>query len=370
MSKIRLLQFPFSQWSGVTAYATQNWKYLNRERFECDFVVVRNTFDPDWEFRLLQSGAGIKTFFYSADREPERYADKLYKMLYGQYDVVHLHTSSWKRLLIEQISVACGIPKIIVHSHNTGIDLEDAADRRAAEERHYNIRMQFGPELATDFCACSRAAADWLFGEQIPCNQIKILHNAIEAERFIYNCAIREKYRQEFGLDRAFVVGHVGRFSHQKNHQFLLDVFQQVCKRVSNPRLLLIGTGPLEQEIQKKARQLKIHDKVIFAGQRGDVPNMLQAMDVFCLPSKFEGLPLVLVEAQASGLQCIASDLIDHEICITENISMLNLNAERWAEMIVGLSQGYVRKNMYDTITDAGYNIKIQIQKVEQLYSQ
>ena len=317
---------------------------------------------------MLQSGAGIKTLFCSADREPERYADELYKMLCGKYDVVHLHTSSWKRLLIEQIAVACQIPKIIVHSHNAGIDIEDEVARKKAEKIHYKVREQFSSALATDFCACSKAAADWLFGEQVPSSRIKILNNAINIEKFIYNADIREKYRHELGVDNSFVIGHIGRFSYQKNHAFLIDAFQKVCSKTPNVRLLLVGTGPLMDSVRKQAQQMKIADKIIFAGQRNDVANLLQAMDLFCLPSKFEGFPIVLIEAQAAGLKCLASTAIAEEVCVSSNIMQIPLCVDHWEDAIIYIAKGYVRKNMYDEMTAKDYNIKFQIKELERLY--
>lgn len=368
MSKIRVLQFPFSQNNGVTAYATKNWEHIDRNRFQFDFVVVRKSFDKAWEEQLIRSGAGIKTLFYSAQTEPVRYEETLRSILREGYDVVHLHTSSWKRLLVEQLAVEYGIPKIIVHSHNTGLDSGKGRDP-VAYNRHLKLRRQFTPNLATDFCACSNEAADWLFGEQIPRDRIQILKNAIEVERYVFNKNVRNQYRGEMNLNDCFVIGCVGRFTYQKNHEFLIETFQKTAQRIRNARLLLVGEGPLENNIKEQVQKLGLEHQVIFTGQRNDVPQLLQAMDVFCLPSRYEGLGIVLVEAQASGLMCLTSECIVDEVYITDNLIRLPFVPSLWSEAIVGISKGYRRKNMYKEITDAGYNLEIQIKKVEALYS-
>ena len=367
MRKIRILQFPFSTNNGVTAYATNNWRYLDKSKFECDFAVVRKSFDPAWEAMIVKSGGGIKKLLYEPDRDEEDYAKKLHDLIADHYDVVHLHTSFWKRLTVEQLAVECNIPKIIVHSHNTGID-GHSFNSQVAYDRHCELRQQFNMNLATDFCACSNAGADWLFGERIPKERIQILKNAIEVEQYIYNRDIRDKYRREMNLDSCFVIGCIGRFSYQKNHEFLIEVFQKVARKVPNARLLLLGKGPLEAHIKEQVRRLDLEKQVIFAGQRSDASQLLQAMDVFCLPSRFEGFPLVLVEAQTSGLMCLTSDQIDDEVCITKNLIQLPLNMKLWSDVVVNVAGGYKRENMRKAVTEAGYDIKRQIKFVEKLY--
>jgi glycosyltransferase involved in cell wall biosynthesis len=138
---------------------------------------------------------------------------------------------------------------------------------------------------------------------------------------------------------------------------------------LDNAKLLLVGDGQLKDRLIDVAKSLKIDDKVIFTGNRNDVNDILQASDVFCLPSRFEGLGIVLIEAQSAGLKCLASDVIPKEVCVTDNITMLPNKVENWVEQIIEISKGYERRNMYEEITNAGYNIKEQIKKVEKLYS-
>lgn len=343
-----------------------NWENIDQNKFEFCFATVRKHLD--FEDEILSSGATVKYISCTAENNKEQFIEELTRIFKSGYDVVHLHTSFWKGFLVEEIARDCNVPKIIVHSHSTHIDIADNIKRAETEKIHNIRKKEFNISLATDFCACSNAAADWLFGEQIPRDKIKILKNAIDVDKFIFNKDIRERYRRELGLEGCFVIGHVGRFAYQKNHEFLVDVFYEVSKLNDRARLLLIGGGSIETDIRKKASALGLDNKIIFVGVRSDVNYLLQAMDVFCLPSRFEGLGIVLVEAQAAGLKCIASDTIPDEVCITDNIQMLPLMKQIWTETIFEISNGYERKNIFDEITAAGYNIKEQIKEVEKLY--
>jgi len=366
VKKIRVFQFPFGGNGGVKHYAMNNWNHLDKNKFSCDFGTVQKTLG--FEEEASQSGAGAKYIPCTAEQDPDRFRDEIWKLLYGNYDVVHLHTSYWKSFLVEEAAMACKIPKVIIHSHSAGVDVVDSEQRLKEEKIHMLRRKEFRPSLATDLCACSRMAADWLFGEQIPRSDVKILKNAIEAEKFVFQKAVRDKYRNEMGLSDNFVIGHVGRFVYPKNHKFLMDVFHAASKKIPNARLLLVGEGPLERDVKNQADAYGLADKVIFTGLRNDVHNLMQAMDVFCLPSRFEGFPIVLIEAQASGLPCLASNVITNEVCISEQIKMLPFVIERWTDELIELSKGYKRQNMYEFITSAGYNIQYQIKEIEDLY--
>lgn len=369
MRKVRILQFTIRNfYGGITHYAMNNWKYIDKNKFEFDFATVGSKLD--YEDILLSSGAGVKYISCYAEDNLERFTDEVRTILMdGRYDVIHLHTSIWKSFFAEKIALECKVPKIIVHAHSTRIDRVDDEERKKAGMLHELRKKEFNETLATDFWACSWLAADWLFGEQIPRDKIKIMKNAIDVEQFAFNKKVRESYRRKLGLEDAFVIGHVGRFAYQKNHEFLLNVFAKVRKQVSNARLLLVGDGELKEDVRNKAIELGIIDSVVFTGGRQDVNNILQAMDVFCLPSRFEGFPIVLVEAQTTGIKCLVSESITTEIELTDNIKYLHLDIEAWARCIIEISKGYQRRDMSDIITEAGYNIKYQIKELEELYS-
>lgn len=369
MKKMKILQFPISMNSGVTQYAMNNWKFISKDDFQFDFALVRENAALEAEIR--RTGAGVKHIFASADRNREMYIQEVGAVLSEEYDAVHLHTSFWKRLLIEELAVQYQVPKIIVHSHNTFVDVQDAEARIKAEELHFALRKKFDMSLATDFCACSKDAADWLFGDNIPRSRIRILRNAIDVERYLFHAQIRADMRSRLGLDGKFVIGHVGRFSYQKNHEFLVDVFHDVCKEMPHAVLMLIGEGPLEAPIHEKAARLGLSEKILFMGQREDVPDLLQAMDMFCLPSRFEGLGIVLIEAQAAGLPCLISDIMTDEGAITDLVTRLPLEVDPWREYILRSAlESSERPNMLEPVTAAGYNIRHQIKELEQMYSE
>ena len=367
MKKMKILQFPISMNSGVTQYAMNNWKFISKYDFQFDFALVRENAALEAEIR--RTGAGVEHIFASAGRNREMYIQEVGAVLSEGYDAVHLHTSFWKRLLIEELAVQYQVPKIIVHAHSAFVDEADPQTRQNMLQVHLECRAKFNLSLATDFWACSKAAADWLFGEQIPRENIKLLKNAIDAEQYRFDCQIREQTRKLLGLDEKFVIGHIGRFAFAKNHEFLIEMFREVSRAEPKALLLLVGTGPLEPDIQKKVEQEGLSGRVVFAGQRKDVPALLQAMDVFCLPSRFEGLGLVLVEAQAAGLPCLVSQAVPEEGVLTGLVTRLPLERDLWVEGIRNLCyENPIRPDTLRAITDAGYNIKMQIKEIERLY--
>lgn len=368
MEKIRIFQFPIRNSNGgITHYAMNNWRHMDKERFSCDFGTVSRHLDFEDDIRA--SGAGLHYISCYAEENRERFAEEMRNVLRsGGYDVVHLHTSFWKSFLVEEIARDCGIPKVIVHSHSTMVDIEDPAARQAAERVHWEKRAQFHTDLATDFWACSQMAADWLFGEQIPRDRIVIMKNAIEVEPFLFDSLIRQRYRKQLGLEDCFVIGHVGRFCYQKNQEFLVRAFAEVHRRRENARLLLAGTGPTEARVRELAEALGVAGSVLFLGQRNDIPQLMQAMDVFCLPSRFEGLSLVLIEAQSAGLRCLAGDTTSREAEVTKNIQFLPLEDTLWAEALLQMPEGGPREDLCAELTAAGYNLTQQVREVQRQY--
>jgi len=367
MKKLKILQFPIANTGGgVTQYVLKNWDFIDKSRFQFDFVTLSNSID--FENRIIEQGCKVHHISYSAEKNQEQFILEFNRILDEEYDVIHIHTMSWKSFLVEQIAKKREIPMVIVHSHNTMVTSSDE-DRELAIELHEKQKKLFNSDLATHFCACSNLAADWLFGEQIPRDKIKIMKNAVDVNCFSYNLEVRNAYRSKLGLDDCFVVGNIGRFVYQKNHEMLIDVFKQVYDKVPNARLMLIGTGELEIEIRKKVQQYQLDDKVFFMGKRNDVNCLMMSMDVFVLPSRFEGLPIVLVEAQTSGLKCLTSTQITNEVAITNLIEFIPLQDVReWVQKIIDYSKGYSRINTDRLITEEGYNIKFQIKELEKLY--
>ena len=203
----------------------------------------------------------------------------------------HIDSMSYLPLLAAK---RANVPVRIAHSHNTSID----RDLKYPLKQLFRTRIT---KVANEYCACGEEAGKFLFGNR----DFKVIPNAIETERFIYKEEVRKRVRKELRFTDEFVVGHVGRLSYQKNHEFLLEIFAQLYTIYLGARLLLVGIGEKEQELRNKVQKLGLEDVVIFLGNRNDVNELYQAMDVFVMPSFFEGIPVTGIEAQFSGLTCV-----------------------------------------------------------------
>ena len=369
MKKIRILQFPIANsYGGITHYSLENWKWMDKERFQVDFATMSKRLD--FADEIISAGSEIYYISCYAEENREQFIKEVNQILDQGYDIVHLHTKQWKSFLMEEICVERGVPRIIVHSHSTRCDANDEEKRKNETEDHYKVRSEFSEHYATDFWACSRKAAEWLFGEQIPKDKIRIMNNAIETEKFLFNERKRSELRKEFHLDGKFVIGTVGRMVYQKNHEFLLDVFSGICAEKPEAVLVIAGDGELRNEIENQIDRLGIKDRVLMLGKRTDTNELYQMMDLFVLPSRFEGLPITLIEAQASGLKCICSATITDEADITGRVEYCALNKKLWIEELLKNMQAYERKNMHDVIRKSGYDIQTQIKTIEKAYLQ
>ena len=210
--------------------------------------------------------------------------------------------------------------------------------------------------ISTVKLAPSDLAAEFMFGKR---TDVKLLNNGVDLNVFCFQPVERQKIREEFSICNKFVVGHVGRFYHQKNHKYLIEVFKKISEKRDDAVLMLVGIGPLESEIRTLVSEMGLKEKVIFAGQRFDIPALLSAMDVFVFPSFHEGMPNTVIEAQATGLPCVIADTITREADITGLVQYLPLseNADYWSEKALSavLTE---RKNTYSDFTEHGYNIK------------
>ena len=204
----------------------------------------------------------------------------------------------------------------------------------------------------------------------------KIIHNAIDVEKFAYNEKVRKEVRNELKEkcklkinDATLVVGHIGRFDEQKNHKFLIDIFNEIHKRKENSVLVLVGQGPLQKYIEEKVNKLGLQDSVLFLGKRDDVNELYQAMDVFILPSLYEGLPVVGVEAQASGLLCELANTMTEETKVLSSTNFINLNlsAGKWTDKIIEDYNKFERKNVSKEFENNGFNIKKEAKKLQKI---
>lgn len=365
--KIKILQFAIAASNGgKTRYALRNWKYIDKSKFQFDFVTFSKHLG--YEQELIDEGCHIYHMSCCPEENREQFIEEFDAVLNNEYDAIHIYTGYWRDTIVEERAKRNGIKKIIVHATNSQVNVTDEQKRIKDTKIHNMVKKKIDLSLATDFCTCSDLATEWLFGEHVPREIIKRFNIAIDIDEYVYNLKIRDQYRRKLGIADYIVLGHVGRFAHQKNHELLIHVLAKVSKVIDNIKLVLMGSGALKEEIKSLVDSLGLEKKVIFADTSENTAYLLQAMDIFCFPSRFEGLPAVLVEAQASGLKCLVSDCITDEVCITENVKRIPLNIDIWVNNIIDLAQGYDRKDMSSEMTNAGYNIKYQINELEKLY--
>jgi glycosyltransferase involved in cell wall biosynthesis len=283
-----------------------------------------------------------------------------------QYDCVHIHSDvAYLLYYFSKAAKDAGVKKIIIHSHAAGID-GNHRRLKMAFHKAYRNRLK---STANVFLSCSDLASEWMF-PNIGKENVTIIKNGIDLNRFKYNSEKRVAERERLGLIDNFVVGNVGRFAYQKNHKFIIDTFDLVHKKINNSKLLLIGEGELGSQYRKYCEELGLTDDVIFYGTSSNVENLLQAMDVFVLPSFFEGLPIVGIEAQAASLPTIMSDQITRMAVVTDDTIQLPITSgteKIWAEKIIELTQNNRSSSQRELIANH-FDIADTVNDIKQIY--
>lgn len=313
---------------GIEAIVIDYYCHLDHQKIQFDFYYAEGSSFPQKK-ELERLGAGL--YPIPGYSKPVRFHRALYHAFRSrQYSIVHVHLSTMSVFALFA-SWRAGIPVRICHNHSTAHWSEGAVTLLKYMLRPWNT------VFANRFFACGAVAGEWMYGRRrMQRGNVTVIRNAIDTQHFAYDDQARMRLRDELGIRQdAFVVGHVGRFRHQKNHRFLLQLFAETLKEKENAVLLLIGDGEKMQEIQRLAEEMKISDRIIFAGVRSDVSKLYSAMDVFCLPSYYEGMPLVAWEAQSNGLPCLFADTITKEAAVKDNVKFLSLDqAKNWAAEI------------------------------------
>lgn len=349
---------------GAESRVMDSYRHIDRERIQFDFCVhsqEEGYFDR--EIRELGGQVYRVPRFRGTNLAEYRKAWKAFFRQHPGYRAVHGHMTSTASIYLP-IAKASGVPLVIAHARSAGVDpgLKGALTRF--------LRRDLGKKA--DIClTCSRLAGEAVFGKRmVEEGKVTTIPNAIDAEAFAFDRKKREEKRRELGIaSDEFVIGHVGRFGHMKNHAFLLDVFAGIVKECPRSRLLLVGEGGLMEDVRGKARELGLEEKVIFAGNQPQVAAYDMAMDFFVFPSLFEGLPGSVVEAQATGLRCLVSENVTPEVLITPLAEAMSLEAgaAAWARKVLQKRQ-YERKQMADAVKAAGFDVSDQVKQLEQLY--
>lgn len=359
MEPIRILHIVPNMNSGGLENLIMNiYRNIDRSKVQFDFLVhyqQRGFFDDEIE----KLGGKIYRFSFREDHRLFKYRKELNQFFstHQEYKVVHAHMASLGFIYLK-IAKQHGVPVRIAHSHGTSY-------LKTLKGYLKFLTFKLIKYQANVYFACSTEAGRYLFGQK---RKFTIIPNAIDMQRFDYNEKVRKEVRSELMLDNnQFVIGNIGRFNLQKNHTFLLAIFSEIVKKKSDSILLLVGKGELEDEIKEKVKLLGLEEKVKFLGLRKDVERLYQAMDVFLMPSLFEGLPLTGIEAQASKLTCYFSDTITKEVVISDHVQFLSLmvKAGEWAESIISHSNDK-RENV--KITNNEFDSKRLARKMQTLY--
>lgn len=328
------------------------YRNINREKVQFDFLTCREgAFDKEIE----AMGGKVYRIPYLTEAGHFGYLQALdtFFAKHNTYRIVHSHMDKMSGFVIRAAKKA-GIQMRIAHSHNT------------QSEGHLFIKMykwyagKFIRPNATHLYACSQAAAEWMFMSEA--KQTFILNNGVEIDKFQYSNGKGSLLRNTFDIEEeSFVLGHVGRFHEQKNHKFIIDLFHRLNKKMANIHLVLVGDGPSKKEMERRVRELKLDKKVNFLGVRDDIPDLLQMFDLFIFPSFFEGLPVTLVEAQASGLPCIISDSITDEVDM--NLGLIHRlsisDKDLWIQKIMDLKKGLPSREVEkENLITKGFDIK------------
>lgn len=316
---------------GMENYIMNMYRMIDRRKIQFDFLVhheQRGIFEDEIE----ALGGSIYRCTVLDDKNIIKYIRDLDNLFenHKEYRIVHGHLSSLAFIYLG-IAKKHHIPYRIAHSHGAG--------NLKSLKGYAKFFMFKGAKIfANKYYACSSEAGKYLFGN----TKFELLPNGINPERFVFKEANRTEIRRKYEVENKFVIGHVGRFNLQKNHTYLLKIFKLLHDRYPESRLLLLGTGELENAVKKETERLKLSDSVIFAGIKKDCEKYYHAMDAFVLPSLFEGLPVTGIEAQYAGLPCIFSDEISKEVKITDNIRFIGIkerDKDKWVSALIELSQ-------------------------------
>lgn len=332
--------------AGIETMLMNFYRNLDRNKIQFDFLCNKSK-PGDYDEEIKSLGGRI---YVSPGLNPfkwfqyQKYMKELFKS-HPEYKIIHCQNEAMGFPAL-YAAKKNGISVRIAHSHNTVTRFDFKWPIKILYK--YLLRT-----VATDYVACSHAAGKYLFGKDV-----KVINNAIDSKKFIYSENIRKRIRKQYNIEDKFVIGHVGRFEPQKNHKFIIKLFNEYQKQDSTAILLLIGTGTLENRIKKLVYNLNIQDKVIFTESIPNVNEMYQAMDMFILPSFHEGLPVVGVEAQFADLPCIFSTKITEETKFTKNVYYINLKdgINKWCDLICKIKKSNKKRK---SIKNSAFDINI-----------
>lgn len=349
---------------GVEAVVMNYYRHIDRTKIQFDFLCDEDSTNIPYEEIEQLGGRVILIPPYQKVFKYQKELIRIFKE--NNYKIVHSHINTLSVFPLRAAKKA-GVKVRIAHSHST------TNKKEWKKNLLKQVLRPFSKVYATDYMCCSELAGRWLFGDKAyDSKKVYLLNNAIDLDKFKYNESLRKEKRKELGIsDDILVIGHIGRFVAQKNHAQLIDIFNEYHKNNNNSVLILIGQGPLMDTIKNKVNSLELDDCVMFLGQKDNVNEYYNAMDLFLFPSLYEGLGMVAIEAQVNGLEVLASNQVPFVANILNNMRFISLESDLtiWSNAInncVKLSSN--REKNLDDMNERGYNIKKEAKKLEEYY--
>lgn len=346
--------------AGTETFMMNVIRRINRNKFHIDFLIFSK---KESRYSKEAQSLGATIYHIPSRREGIKYykaLNEFFKRQSHHYHAIHFCGGDVSCIAHIYFAYRYHIPIRIIHSHSSNCD-------RFHNKLLHGINRLFLPILGTHNFACSAKAAHFFFGN----HKYTIIKNSIDIEKYAYNEERRILFRQKNGIAKeTTVIGHIGRFETVKNHDMILRIFQHYHKSNPNSLLILVGTGTLLEKMKEKSNNMGLSQHVLYLGERNDIPEVLCSMDCFLMPSFYEGLPYVLIEAQASGLSCVIADTIDRDVQIIPNLKFQSLNdtPSIWAITIKNNLNKIDRHTAIEHINKAGYNLTSTIKFLEYTY--
>ena len=347
--------------AGAETFIMNVYRKINRNNVQFDFIVHK---DGKYDDEIKSLGGKIYKIEPLNKCGYWKYCKQLEKIIKeNDYKIIHSHINESSGLVLK-IAKKCDVPVRISHSHSTG--------------NHSNLIYKIFKiylrgkinKYATHLFACSKEAAIWLFRKDA--DRAIIVKNGIDINKFTFSLNNRNEKRKEFEIqDSTILLGNIGRITHVKNQEFLIEIFEEFNKSINDSKLIIVGEGELKEKLKNITKEKNIDDKVIFTGARKDISQLINAFDIFVFPSLYEGLGIALLEAQCNGLLCFASDTVPRAAKVSQNLNFISLkkNSKFWADSIQKIyKKNFKRKDESQKLREAGYDIEEVAERLEKFY--
>lgn len=354
--------------AGIESFIMNIYRRIDRTSVQFDFLVLRNELEfYDDEIKAL----GGKKYWIQSTKHNTLLrifdeANQIENFLNRHsYNIVHVHYTTPLRAPYLKAIARAGVNTRIYHSHSAYV-----SGKNIVKLLIYEIMRKQITKWATDYLACSQAAAEWIYEKKlIKNNKTRVVYNGIDTSKFSYDKKNRELIRSKYRIENQFILIHTGRFEEQKNHIFVIKVFNELKKSCPEAKLMLLGSGKLLNEIKLEVKKLGIDNDVLFLGVKSDVFRYLSAADCYIMPSLYEGLPVAAVEAECSGLPCLFSTNITKEVALIDEIAFLSLEAsiEDWVDQILKFRK-IIRCDKSELIKQKGYDIQTVADEMQHFY--